>query len=116
MVPEPLAAHAQPDLMRLVREHRRPRRIPIDTFLPEVEHFVLPRQSNSFPKKLPVTAPWSIKGGGLDNTETDRRYRDRQTHRRHTEDYGGQSRGAHHHGPHGLVENTIFVILRSHHA
>jgi hypothetical protein len=36
MVPEPLASHAQPDLMRLFRERRQPRRIPKDTFLLEV--------------------------------------------------------------------------------
>jgi hypothetical protein len=34
MMPELFAAHSQPNLMSLAREHRRLRRIPTDMFLP----------------------------------------------------------------------------------
>lgn len=57
MTLEPLAAHAHSDLKSSAKELRRPRRIPPDTFLPGVEHFVLPWHSNNFHEKLPVTDP-----------------------------------------------------------
>jgi hypothetical protein len=42
MMPRPLATHVQSELKSPTRELRRLMRIPTNTFLPRIEHFVLP--------------------------------------------------------------------------